>query len=396
MGVWLAVTMVVPLDVGAQTTTATLRGRAADQQGAALPGVTVTARHVDTNTSLSVVSSGVGQYFLPHLPPGRYELTAELPGFRRERRTDLVLQLGNDLTADFTLRVEGLQEIVTVGAGAPILEATTNTVDTIITKDDIDDLPTVERDFSSLATLAPGVAPGVGGNGDSLSINGQRGFSNGFFIDGATAEWQYYGKQSSTMVQDWIQEFQVMTNSFSAEFGTASGGILNVITRSGSNRYHARVYGFFRGGRLDSAPFAGSFTNGQPNYLDQAAPFNQYRLGGFVGGPVIRDRLFFFAGAETLKKRSSTILGISDYWRAQGLETVLPSGTEDHPYLVKTDLNANSRNRLSVRYDQTVTKGLERVAVFLGCRHLGRSLFFRRSNLEPAGKLHHDLQQQLQ
>ena len=128
-----------------------------------------------------------------------------------------------------------------VGADAPILETTKNTVGTIITEDDIDDLPTVERDFSSLAKLAPGVAPGVGGNGDSLSINGQRGFSNGFFIDGVTAEWQYYGKQSSTMVQDWIQEFQILTNSFSAEFGTASGGALNVITRSGTNRYHARA-----------------------------------------------------------------------------------------------------------------------------------------------------------
>ena len=189
-------------------------------------------------------------------------------------------------------------------------------------------------------------------------MNGQRGFSNGFFIDGATAEWQYYGKQSSTMVQDWIQEFQVMTNSFSAEFGTASGGILNVITRSGSNRYQARAYGFFRNAKLDSAPFAGSFTNGRPNYLDEAAPFSQQRLGGFVGGPIVRDRLFFFAGAERPKKNSSTILGISDYWRAQGLETVLPSGTEDHPYLVKGDLNVNNKNRLSVRYDRSVRKDL--------------------------------------
>lgn len=257
IGMWLVVAMALPLDLRAQTTTATLRGKAADQQGAALTGVTVTARQVDTNTKFSVISSDVGQYFLPNLPPGRYEVSAEVEGFRIERRTDLVLQLGQELTVDFTLRVGGLQEIVTVGANAPILETTQTTVGTIITKDNIDDLPTVERDFSALAGLAPNVTPGVGGNGDSLSMNGQRGFSNGFFIDGATAEWQYYGKQSSTMVQDWIQEFQVMTNSFSAEFGTASGGILNVITRSGSNHYHGRAYGFFRDAKLDSAPFEG-------------------------------------------------------------------------------------------------------------------------------------------
>jgi hypothetical protein len=230
----VAVAMALALDVRAQTTTATLRGKAVDQQGAALPGITVTARQVDTNASFGVISGDAGQYYVPNLPPGRYDVSAEVQGFRIERRTALVLQLGQELTLDFTLRVGGLQETVTVGATGPMLETTKNTVGTIITNDDIDDLPTVGRDFSSLARLAPGVAPGVGGNGDSLSMNGQRGFSNGFFIDGATAEWQYYGKQSSTMVQDWIQEFQVMTNSFSAEFGTASGGILNVITRSGA------------------------------------------------------------------------------------------------------------------------------------------------------------------
>ncbi len=357
-GICLAFAISVPLNARAQTTTSTLRGKAADEQGAALGGVTITARRVDTNASLGVVSSDSGQYFLPNLPPGRYELSAELQGFRIERRTDLVLQLGQELTIDFMLKVGGVQETVSVGANAPILETTKNTVGTIVTNDDMDDFPTVERDFSSLARLAPGVAPGVGGNGDSLSMNGQRGFSNGFFIDGATAEWQYYGKQSSTMVQDWIQEFQVMTNSFSAEFGTASGGILNVITRSGTNRYQGRAYGFFRDATLDSAPFAGSFTNGQPNYFDAAAPFSQQRIGGFVGGPVVRDRLFFFTGAERLKKNSSTILGIADYWRAQGLETVLPSGIEDHPYLVKGDLNVNNSNRLSVRYDRSVRREL--------------------------------------
>src|SRR5204863_7394532 len=139
---------------------------------------------------------------------------------------------------------------------------------------EIDDLPTVERDFSSLAKLAPGVTSGVGGNGDSLAMSGQRGFSNGFFIDGATAEWQYYGKQSTTLVQDWIQEFQVMTNSYSAEFGTAAGGILNVITRSGTNRYTGRAYGFSRDATCDSAPLAGSFTNDKPDGPDAAAPFS--------------------------------------------------------------------------------------------------------------------------
>ena len=356
LGVCLIV--VGTMESAAQTTSATLRGRVVDEQKAVLPGVTITARQIDTNTSRTVVSGDLGQYFLPNLPAARYEISAELQGFRAERRTDVVLQIGQEVTIDFVLKVGGLQETVTVGADAPILETTKNTIGTIIKKDEIDDLPTVERDFSSLAKVAPGVAPGVGGNGDSLSMNGQRGFSNGFFIDGATAEWQYYGKQSSTLVQDWIQEFQVMTNSFSAEFGTASGGILNVITRSGTNRYQGRAYGFFRDAKFDSAPFAGSFTNGKPDYLDEAAPFSQQRIGGFLGGPIVRDKLFFFGGVEKLAKDSSEILGISDYWRGQGLKTVLPSGTDDHPYLLKADANVNRKNRLSVRYDRSVRKDL--------------------------------------
>ena len=109
--------MAIPLDLRAQTTTATLRGQATDQQGARLPGVTITARQVDTNTSRSVISSDAGQYFLPNLAPGRYEVSAELQGFRLERRTALMLQIGQELTIDFTLKVEGVQEVVTVGAG---------------------------------------------------------------------------------------------------------------------------------------------------------------------------------------------------------------------------------------------------------------------------------------
>ena len=128
----------------------------------------------------------------------------------------------------------------------------------------------VERDFSSLALLAPGVTTGTGGygaggTGESLSFNGQRAFTNGVFIDGASAMWQFYGKQASTFPQDWVQEFQVLTNSFGAEFGTASGGIMNVISRSGSNQFTGRAYGFFRDSSLDSPPYAGRFVNGEPH-----------------------------------------------------------------------------------------------------------------------------------
>src|SRR5438067_5066119 len=128
VGVWVVVALGAAVESRAQTTTATLRGKITDEQGAVLPGVAVTARHVDTNTSRSVVTGAVGQYFLPSLPAGRYEVSAELQGFRIERRTDLVLQIGQEVTFDFALKVGGLQETVTVAAETRILETTQNTI----------------------------------------------------------------------------------------------------------------------------------------------------------------------------------------------------------------------------------------------------------------------------
>ena len=184
-----------------------------------------------------------------------------------------------------------------------LVETTRSGVASVIKKEQIDDLPVVERDFSSLALLAPGVSTGTGGygaggTGESLSFNGQRAFTNGVFIDGASAMWQFYGKQASTFPQDWVQEFQVLTNSFGAEFGTASGGIMNVISRSGSNTLSGRAYGFFRDSSLDSAPYAGRFVNGEPEFLAEAAPLSQQRWGGFLGGPIVRNKIFFAGKRE--------------------------------------------------------------------------------------------------
>jgi hypothetical protein len=241
-----------------------------------------------------------------------------------------------------------------VTGATPLLETTRNTLGAIIDKDQIDHLPVIDRDFASLALLAPGVTIGTGGNGPSLSVNGQRGFANSFYVDGATAEWQHFGKQSSTFVQDWIQEFQVMTNSYPAEFGTASGGILNAITRSGTNEFHGRLYGFFRDDALDAAPFAGRFdARGKPEYLEATPVLSQTRLGGFFAGPILKDRLFFFAGYERFDRDSTAVLSISDYWRQRGVQSVLPGTAHDDPFMVKLDADFAGRNHLSLRFDRT-------------------------------------------
>lgn len=347
---------------GAQVITATLRGRVTDAQGASLADAKITAHRVDTNVTATVVANSQGQYYLPSLPAGRYEITVEAAGFTTLKRP-VELTVGLDVTVDFELKVSTVETRVEVGDEISLLETSTAQVGDTLRKDQIDNLPTVNRDFASLALLTPGVTPGVGGNGDSLAINGQRGYQNNIYVDGSSDQWQYYGRQASTFSQDWIQEFQVMTNSYSAEYGSASGGILNVITRSGSNEWHGRGYFFFREKDFDAGPFAGYFTDNdinKPVYLDksQVPDYTQRRWGGYIGGPILKDKLFIFAGYEDLNRGSSASLAISDYWKNLGYASVLPVKTTDHPFLIRGDYNINSRNRLSLRYDRTIQKSI--------------------------------------
>ena len=267
--------------IHAQTITATLRGTVADEQAARLPGATVTALNVETNQARSVTTGRLGQYFLPNLPAGSYELTAKMNQFAAARRTGLVLRVGQEVDIDFTLKV-GLQESVEVVEQATILQTTQNTIGTIINKEQIDDLPTVERDFSALARLSPGVTTGAGGNGETLSVNGQRWLCERRLrgrrqrASGSTT-----AAGSSSFAQDWIQEFQVMTNSYRrgvrhrlrAASSTSSPAAAPTASRG-------RAYGFFRDDSLDAAPFAGFFENGQPQFLEEAPPLSQQRLGG--------------------------------------------------------------------------------------------------------------------
>jgi outer membrane receptor protein involved in Fe transport len=335
-----------------QTALGTLRGVALDQQGGVLPGVTITVRQVETNTAQTTVSGGEGQYFLPNLRPGRYEVSAELSGFAPAKQ-QLELRVGQDLTVNVTLRLGSVTEQVDVIARSVAVE-TQSTLATVITNKQIDDLPTVTRDFSALATISPGATTSTAtgtGQGTGVSISGQRPFTNGIVVDGASNQMQFYGRQSNDFPQDWIQEFQVLTNSFSAEYGQAAGGMLNVITRSGSNTTSARAYGFFRSDKFDQPPFSGRYdANRQPIFLETTPPFDQQRYGGFAGGPIVPNRVFYFAGLERLTLNSSEVLGVSEYWRQFVTDTVIPTGQRQTVGMAKIDLDFNDRHRAYFRY----------------------------------------------
>src|SRR5262249_24985355 len=166
-----------------------------------------------------------------------------------------------------------------------------------------------------------------------FAASGQNQYQNNVFVDGGTNAMQFYGTMSDTFPQDWIQEFQVLTNSFSAEFGHASGAILNVITRSGTNDLHGRAYGFFQNAVLNSAPYSGHFTNGAPVFLPSTPPYNQFRIGGYLGGSIIKNKLFFFGGFEDLDNSATQTLGISQYWINQGVAYIIPESYTLRPFI---------------------------------------------------------------
>jgi outer membrane receptor protein involved in Fe transport len=347
----LAALLAAPPAAG-QTALGTLRGVVLDEQGAVLPGVTITLRQVETNTVRTAQSGAEGRYVLPNLRAGAYEVTSELSGFAPIKQ-QLDVRVGQDLTLNFTLKVGGLTEQVQVVARSVTVE-TQSTLATVITNKQIDDLPTVGRDFSALATISPGATTSTAtgtGQGTGVSISGQRPFTNGIVVDGANNQMQFYGRQSNDFPQDWIQEFQVLTNSFSAEYGQAAGGMLNVITRSGSNRMSARVYGLFRDDKFDAPPFSGRYdANKQPIFLDTTPPFDQQRYGGFVGGPIVKNKIFYFGGIERLNLTSSEVLGISDYWRQTVTDTVVETGQRQTVGIVKVDVDFNDKHRGYFRY----------------------------------------------
>jgi outer membrane receptor protein involved in Fe transport len=351
-----------------QTAMGTLRGTVVDEQGGALPGATVTARQTATNTTQTAVTGAGGDYFMTNLRSGAYELTAELSGFRTLKQS-LQLVVGQEITVKLSMKVGGIEETVNV-TGESIPVQTQSTVATVISNKQIDDLPTIGRDFSALAKLAPGTTQsgmtGATASGTGISVSGMRPYQNNIVVDGASNLMQFYGRQANDFPQDWVQEFQVLTNSFGAEFGQAAGGVINVITRSGGNKMTGRGYGFFRSAKWDKPPFAGRYdSSGNPVFLSSTPPFDQQRVGVFLAGPVLRDKLFFFGGVEVLNLNASEVLGISDYWRNNRRyvptwpavsgpeETVIPKKTSSQVYLAKVDWNISQNNRAYFRYTNT-------------------------------------------
>ena len=339
------------LMLSAQSNLATVRGQITDPQGASIPDATVTAVEISTNLKRTTQTHGEGQYLLSNLPAGKYVLTVERTGFAVNKQTQLTLQVGQQLTLDVGLTLASGNETVVVNAPTEELP-TESTIGQNIGTEEVDQLPTSNRNFAGLAALAPGISSS-GTSSMGFNAAGQHQYQNNVFVDGAPNAMKFYGTQAETFPQDWIQEFQVMTNGFAPEFGNASGAFLNVLTRSGGNKIHGRGYGFFQNAVFNSPPYGGRYVNGQPYFLPTTPDYSQRRLGGYIGGPIKRNKLFYFAGYEDFVNNATTSLSISQYWINQGYASVIPTHDSIRPLIGKVDYNINDHNRFTFRYDRT-------------------------------------------
>ncbi len=297
----------------AQRVSGTLFGTVLDSSGAVVQGVRITATNVDTAAVRTTTTGSSGTYEIPGVVAGVYKIEASVSGFKTDVRTGVAVTVGTNLAVNFVLTVGSTTQIVEVVQNQVQVETTNATVGGVVGSSAISELPLNGRDWLQLATLQPGVIGGVGqtpstassatssgraarGNGLAISISGGRDSENVFLIDGLIVnDYANAGPGSSLGVNlgvDAIREFSVLTSDYTAEYGMSSGGVVNAILKSGTNNIHGSAFYFHRNSALDAR-----------NFFDVVKPpFRRHQFGGSVGGPIKKDKTFFFANFEALRQ----------------------------------------------------------------------------------------------
>ena len=345
---------------------ASVSGRATDAQGAVVPGAQVTARQTETNVAADTTTDQDGRFRFPYLKVGSYTITVRLQGFADVRRA-LTLTIGSAFDLPITLSVGGIDTSVTVTGTATVLEAARSQIAGTVSTTEVQNLPMNGRNFLDLALLIPGVSPtnvastqlfaetsAVPGGG--LSIGSQRNFSNSFIVDGLSANDDAAGLSGIPYGVDAVDQFQVVTSGGQAELGRALGGYINVVTKSGTNVLHGNLYDYLRDDKFNAANALTGTT----------LPMHQNQYGGSLGGPIARDRTFYFLNVEQRKLDQSgltTILPasvsiINARLTAVGYPGAListgtyPSPVDSTNVHAKIDHQISGADQLSVRYGQ--------------------------------------------
>ncbi len=246
------VVMALASQAGAQLANSSVSGTVTGADGAGLPGVTVTVRNQESGLTRTSVTAENGSYAISGIRPGTYEVTFDLEGFPSLSRRDVELRVGQETRLGATLKLEQIEESITVTGEAPIVETTSKEIGGTLTTQEFQDLPTQNRSFALFAALLPGITPvpsTESTSGDAIFANGQDDNNNSFNVDGANNDDDVIGARAGAQPRtpiEAIQEFQVLTSQFDAEFGRSTGAVLNAVTKSGGNSFHGSAFSYFQ------------------------------------------------------------------------------------------------------------------------------------------------------
>src|SRR5215831_16967935 len=304
IGLWLSIVTVLAGNVFAQSMQGGIVGTIRDEKGAIVAGATVTVTSPATGLQRDTKTAENGIFRLLGLPTGAYQITAEAAGFATAR-TSIEVGVDQIRDVDIVLHVGARTEVIEVQSEAALTQIESSKLGQIIDNRKVEDLPLNGRDFAQLARLNPGVATSGGGGGQQggeggvsgYSSNGQRSTSNNFLVDGVDNNEYFGGTTAQTPSIDSIQEFEVQTNTFSAEYGRNTGSVVNLVTKSGTNALHGSAYEFFRNDVLDARNY---FNDSR--FAKSALRLNQF--GGTFGGPVVKNKTFYFLNYEGFRRRA--------------------------------------------------------------------------------------------
>ena len=346
----------------AQQGSSQLKGKVIGPDGSVLPGVTVTIKHQESGVMRTTTSDRDGVYVMSAVLPGTYDMTAELSGFKNFRRKNVRLEVGKTSTIDVNLAMGGVSEEVTVTAAAPIVDVTSKEVGGNITSKELTELPSINRNFIGFIGLLPGVVPSISTESfgsDSVSVNGQDARNNNYMFDGGNNNDDVIGQRAGTQARpplDAIQEFQVITGQYDAEFGRTTGAVVNAVTKQGTNDFKGLVSGYLQDASFTQKDFFVKQTNGKK----PETKFLQYAAN--LGGPIIQDKLHFFANVERVEndRPNTTVI-------AKRPEIVEPV-TTDRVWnsLVRLDHQINASNTWAVRWLRESSPQLNQIVSVAG------------------------------
>lgn len=369
-----------------QATTGNIEGRVLDPNGAVVPNVSVSATNKDTGFGKTVMADGEGNFVFVLLPPGKYTVEAKAAsGFQPATYDNVTVTVGGKTSLEIALAVGSGTTVVDVQAEGATVETTRTSISSTVDERRVNNLPTNGRNFLDFATLTPGVVRDPTRAGD-LAVGGQKGTLNSLQIDGTSSDNTFFGQSSgrigsgrapSQFSIDTVKEFQVNQNGFSAEFGRAAGAVINVVTKSGTNRLTGSAFEYFRDESLNAlSPLLKS--------QNRAKPFGQInQFGGTIGGPIKKDKVFFFAAYEGQRSDlPNPVVLRSLPFAPASIQTLLTPkinsyniNRQQDTFLGKVDFNINEKNQIWLRFNQQNFTGtnLENSGTLSAEEHTGNS-----------------------